>query len=107
MWISDPGCANLVKDSWGTSFTSYPMYGLNQKLKHLKNTLKIWNKHTFGNVHDHVKSATDKGNIIQEEIDSHGTYDDLLIQEKLAQVRLEQALDIEEIFWQQKSKVQG
>lgn len=33
------------------------MFILNQKLKLLKNKLKVWNKNTFGNVHDKVKNS--------------------------------------------------
>jgi hypothetical protein len=28
------------------------MYKFQQKLKNLKHTLKLWNKHTFGNIFD-------------------------------------------------------
>lgn len=93
MWISHPGCVNIVKSSWNTPFIGCPMFVLNQKLKHLKLALKIWNKTTFGNIHDRVKIATEKVQNIQRELDSIGVTDDLLNQEKLAQIDLEKALD--------------
>jgi len=52
-----------------------------------------------------MKIATEKVQAIQRDLDSIGVSDDLLNQEKLAQIHLEKALDLEEIFWQQKSKV--
>jgi len=79
---------------------------LNQKLKHLKLALKTWNKNSFGDVHAHVKNAIQKVGLIQEELDISGATYDLLEQEKSAQIELEKTLDIEETFWQQKSKVQ-
>lgn len=82
------------------------MFVLSEKLKLLKAALKQWNKDTFGNIHDHVKVAKQKLDDIQAEIDNHGHNDNLMQQEKNAQISLEQALNIEEMFWQQKSKVQ-
>jgi hypothetical protein len=81
------------------------MYILNQKLKHLKNALKLWNKTTFGDIHSQVKIATNNVNLIQDEIDSLGITDELLEQEKNAQLNLEKALQVEETLWQHKSKV--
>ena len=56
-------------------------------------------------MHDRVKISKAKVDQIQDEIDSIGHSDDLMMQEKNAQFVLEQALNIEEIYWHQKSKV--
>jgi N-acetyl-beta-hexosaminidase len=55
-------------------------------------------------VHDLVKSATEKLDQIQSNIDSNGHSDHLMQQEQIAQASLEHALNVEELFWQQKSK---
>jgi len=81
------------------------MYILSQKLKILKSKLKFWNKETFGNVHALVKDAEDKLQGIQNNIDVNGHTDTLMEQEKQAQINLQQSLNIEEIFWKEKSKV--
>ncbi|KEH25507.1 hypothetical protein MTR_6g025095 [Medicago truncatula] len=91
---------------WNTQFIGCPMFILNQKLKHLKSTLKVWNKNTFGNVNDQVKQATLKVDSIQTQLDTFDITDDLLEQEKTSQIELEHALDLEETFWHQKSKIQ-
>jgi len=81
------------------------MFVLSEKLKLLKAALKQWNKDTFGNVNDQVLTAKQNLDNIQDEIDTLGPTDNLMLQEKNAQIKLEQALNIEEILWQQKSKV--
>jgi hypothetical protein len=71
----------------------------------LKDRLKIWNKDVFGNVHDQLKKAEDKVNSIQEKINVNGYSDDLMAQDKQAQIDLDLALQIENAFWQEKAKV--
>lgn len=105
MWISHTDCINVVKDSCNNNFIGCPMFVLNQKLKHLKTTLKVWTKTTFNDIHVQVKEVTDKVDLIQAEIDSSGVTDELINQEKNAQIQLEKVLEIEETYWQQKSRV--
>ena len=106
MWVAHEDCINIVKNSWNISVIGCPMYVLNEKLKHLKLALKHWNINVFGNVHDQVKDAKLKVDHIQEENDNNGHSDILMQQEKDVQLILEQALNVEELFWQQKSRVQ-
>jgi len=71
----------------------------------LKEKLKVWNKVSFGNAHVLVREAEEKLQVIQDNIDSLGHSDDLLEQQKKAQFDLQKALDIEESFWQEKSRI--
>jgi len=48
-----------------------------------------------------VKNAIQKVDSIHDQLDNLNVTDDLLDQEKAAQINLENALDIEETFWQQ------
>jgi len=73
------------------------MFILSQKLKMLKEALKLWNKNTFGDVHSQVTLAYKDLDEIQLKIDTNGCTDILL--------NLENALNQEEIFWHEKSKV--
>ena len=54
MWISHPDCINVVKQCWNNQIIGCPMLILSQKLKMLKEALKLWNKNTFGDVHSQV-----------------------------------------------------
>jgi len=56
-------------------------------------------------VNDQVLTAKQKFDQIQDEIDILGPTDNLMLQERKCTISLEQALNIEENFWPQKSKV--
>jgi hypothetical protein len=105
MWIAHQDCVNVVQQSWNVNVVGCPMYVLSEKLKILKKNLKTWNKNVFGNVHENVKKCKLKVDEIQALLDSNGPSDTLLDQEKIAQVSLENALHLEELFWHEKSKV--
>jgi len=105
MWVAHADCINVVRNNWNTPIIGCPIYVLAEKPKHLNVAMKQWNKDTFGNVHDQVKIAKDRVDQIQSEIDNLGHSDNLMLQEKNAQVILEQAQNVEELFRQQKSKV--
>lgn len=104
MWAMHDDCINLVQNSWNNSFFGSPMYILSQKLKHLKNNLKEWNKNVFGNIHEHVNIAEQEVHHIQAQIDALGLTDSLLHQQKLAHINLDQALDKQEAYGKERSK---
>jgi len=105
MWSLHPDCSALISEVWNTTVVGCPMYILNRKLKLLKEKLKEWNKNTFGNVTDNVKVAEDLLNHIQGQLAALGPSDVLLDQEREAQISLEHALKVEEVFWQDKARV--
>ncbi|GAU13228.1 hypothetical protein TSUD_245980 [Trifolium subterraneum] len=105
MWTAHHDCINVVQNSWNTVVNGCPMYVLSQKLKSLKANLKSWNKDSFGNIHSNVKQAYQNADDIHNLIDSNGPNELLLDQEKIAQINLEKALLMEEMFWSEKSKV--
>lgn len=104
MWSHHSDCQKLIEDTWNIQVLGSPMFVLSHKLKTLKERLKIWNRETFGNVHVMVKDAENNLKDLQECIDVNGHKDLLLEQEKMAQIEYQKALDIEEAFWQEKSK---
>lgn len=53
-----------------------------------------------------MKLAEDHLNVIQMKIDTRGYDDALFEQQKLANINYQKALDLEEVFWKEKSKVQ-
>jgi len=59
----------------------------------------------FGNVHNIVKNVEHNLSLIQSDIDMLGISDSLLEQQRAAHIQLENALNIEEDFWREKSKV--
>ncbi|XP_019435469.1 PREDICTED: uncharacterized protein LOC109341956 [Lupinus angustifolius] len=80
------------------------MYVLSQKLKALKEDLKVWNKNVFGNIHLRVQASKSNVEFIQSCIQEHEPINDLLEQEERAPSELIQALLVEEEFWREKSR---
>lgn len=93
-------------------FRSVPLYSipfhsiiLHQSKHSLKVALKEWNRNIFGNVHENVRLSLSMVDQIQQEIASAGYSDELHEAEVKAQLDLQHALNYEEAFWKQKSKV--
>jgi len=105
MWTLHPACKDIVQEAWNTTVIGYPMFVLNKKLKILKQKLRIWNKEVFGNVHEYVTDAEKNLQNIQEQIQVNGHSNNLLEAEKQAQKSLEDALNRQESFWQEKAKL--
>jgi hypothetical protein len=107
MWSHHHDCFNFIKSVWSKQFFGSPMQILSNKLKHLKGELKNWNKTIFGNIQNQVACAASKLDDIQLRMSSDGCTDDLLQQEKMAKIEMENVLNMEEAFWQEKSRVKG
>ncbi|PNX69950.1 hypothetical protein L195_g057000, partial [Trifolium pratense] len=103
MWSTHETCKVVIANSWNVPVVGCPMYILNTKLKRLKEKLKVWNKESFGNIHDHVKVAENQLHDIQLQIQSNGHSDHMMQLEKEAQCNLDKALDRHELFWKEKS----
>jgi hypothetical protein len=105
MWSLHPDCTNLISECWNTNVSGCPMFILSKKLKLLKEKMKVWNKECFGNVNEVVSSADQNLHLIQSQIQTSGPTDALLSQEKLANAVLEEALSRQEVFWQEKARL--
>ncbi|XP_058783905.1 uncharacterized protein LOC131658652 [Vicia villosa] len=104
-WASHQSCEDLISETWKTRVVGCPMFILQRKLQILKARLKEWNKTTFGNVHDNVKSAEESLKQIQNRIVDEGPSDSLDAIERNAQVLLDTALQREECFWKERARV--
>ncbi|PNX72820.1 ribonuclease H, partial [Trifolium pratense] len=105
MWTLHDDCKNIVQDSWNTNVLGCPMFVLSKKLKMLKDKLKVWNKECFGNVHDYVKVSEQHLQQVQDQIQNNGHSDALLEEEKEAHRLYEDALTRQEVFWQEKARL--
>ena len=50
MWLTDPGCHNMVVRAWESNPDGLPMYKTTKKLKKCKKMLKKWSTAHFGSV---------------------------------------------------------
>jgi len=105
MWSLHPDCKKVVESCLNKPVVGCPMFVLSKKLKNLKLALKEWKKESFGNVQDNVKIVEEDLNQIQMHINQFCNIDDLANIEKNAQSKLDSALQIEELFWKEKSSV--
>jgi hypothetical protein len=105
MWSLHPDCWNVISECWNTVIVGCHMYVLSQKLKLLKSKLKTWNKVCFGNVNDLVNTAEENLHQIQMQIQVNGHSGALLNEEKQASLIFEDALNKQELFWQEKSRL--
>jgi hypothetical protein len=101
MWTLHDDCANIISECWNSVVVGCPMFILTQKLKMLKDKLRVWNKTCFGNVHENVVSAEHK----LQQIQNHGHTDALLLEEKIASNSYEDALNKQEVFWQERARL--
>ncbi|XP_058756625.1 uncharacterized protein LOC131629842 [Vicia villosa] len=105
MWSSHNDCINIIQSSWNVNVTGCPMFILDRKLRILKKNLKTWNNNVFGNVINKVEEAETILKEIQADISSHG-YDELRHANEIkAQNDLEMALNVEEEFWKEKTRL--
>ena len=81
------------------------MYRFHQKLKNLKKTLQLWNKHTFGNIFDSQKELSEQMGKIQQLIREQGLMDELKDWEMRVNQQMEDRKKQEEILWKQKSHI--
>ncbi|XP_058776557.1 uncharacterized protein LOC131650867 [Vicia villosa] len=105
MWSSYDDCINIIQSSWNANVSGCLMFILDRKLRILKENLKSWNINVFSNVINKVEEAETNLKEIQANISSHG-YDELRHANEIkAQNELEIALNIEEEFWKEKTRL--
>ncbi|OVA08894.1 Reverse transcriptase zinc-binding domain [Macleaya cordata] len=60
MWVTHDSYNDMLKDSWSVEVVGSPMQALATKLKRFRGHLKPWNIHTFGNVHQNLRTLEDR-----------------------------------------------
>lgn len=75
-----------------------------QKLRHLKQVLKAWNKNHFGNITESRQKLEQEMSILQQTIITVGRTEELAHKEQSLWTALEARRSQEEILWRQKSR---
>ena len=81
------------------------MYRFQQRLKNLKQSLKIWNKHTFGDIFASQQHLANRMSEIQRQIRTQGLTSELKEEEQDITQQLAARKKQEEILWKQKSRI--
>jgi exonuclease III len=107
-WLDHPDFQANIQRWWKEAEIPHgtKMYRFQQKLKNLKQTLKSWNRHTFGNIFESQKQLMEQMNEIQCKIREQGFTEDLKDQELKVNHQIANRKKQEEILWKQKSRIQ-
>lgn len=105
MWILHLNFLEEVQNNWNLPARSEGLKKIKEKLSRLKFFLKFWNKNTFGNIFDKVKS-------LEEEVataESLATSNPSEVNKRNWKEKFDlftQALDQEDAYWKQKASAQ-
>ncbi|KAG6624838.1 hypothetical protein CIPAW_16G055100 [Carya illinoinensis] len=105
MWLKLEGFVDRVKQWW----SSYQIHGTHsfmfaEKLKVLKQDLKLWNMQSFGDIGDHKKSKIREIHELERLQESRTLTQEELAQKLVLVVDLERIILLEETSWPQKSR---
>jgi hypothetical protein len=107
-WFSHPDFLPNIKLWWEESkhIKGSMMFHFQQRLKILKNKIKIWNKTVFGNIFQALKLLNSQMETVQHQIILQGRSPELAHQEKILADQIEERQKQEEILWKKKSRIQ-
>lgn len=106
MWVSHSSFLQVVSEAWNQVQIDHPnaMVRLFIKLKAVKNSLYRWNKEVFGEVTQNVRLAESEVELKQTAYELNPSTENRSSL-NAANATLRQALHREEVFWNQKSRV--
>ena len=103
------GFLDLVKDSWslpvtGSSPNCSPISFLLKKLRRLKAELKGWNRRVFGDVHERIRDAYARVELVQKSMADLGRTEALVREEYLARRCYSEMVERQCCFLRQKNR---
>jgi mannosylglycoprotein endo-beta-mannosidase len=106
-WLTHPDFKRLATSWWAEAKIEHGscMYRFQQRLKNFKQKLKQWNKNSFGNIIQSIKTIEGRLGEIQQLFISGTRTAELMKEEEQLQAHLEERRKQEEILWKQKSRV--
>jgi len=106
-WFTHPAFKEMVQAAWKSFIppAGAKMFQFQQKLRHLKQVIKAWNKSQFGNILETRKSLEQNICSLQQTIILEGRTEELADKEHSLWTELEARRLQEEILWRQKSRI--
>lgn len=107
LWFSDPNFKAMVRKIWQSFIPpeGAKMYQFQQKLKNLKEALKVWNRNQFGNIFENKKKLEQQMSSLQQTIILEERTKEKGNQEQTLWNKIETCREQEEILWRQKSRI--
>ncbi|XP_042485821.1 uncharacterized protein LOC122066061 [Macadamia integrifolia] len=104
-WMENDQFISVVEEAWKTSIGGNPIFVLAQKLKQVKENLKVWARANFPNLNDEVDKAKLELKKVQDMIEVAGMTDELFNREADAKTVLLKANQMYEKLWAEKAKL--
>ncbi|XP_042515184.1 uncharacterized protein LOC122089493 [Macadamia integrifolia] len=104
-WMENDQFISVVEEAWKTSIGGNPIFVLAQKLKQVKENLKVWARANFPNLNDEVDKAKLELKKVQDMIEVAGMNDELFNREADAKTVLLKANQMYEKLWAEKAKL--
>lgn len=102
MWITDPGCHDIVKNAWNVNENGSLAFVVAKKIKNTMNSLIRWSNDSFGNIPNRIKCLNQELENIQKGL--HDSSNLVLLEiERNVRNELERLLELEEIQWAQRA----
>ncbi|XP_042509185.1 uncharacterized protein LOC122084826 [Macadamia integrifolia] len=104
-WMENDQFISVAEEAWKTQIVGDPIVVLAQKLKQVKENLKVWGRATFPNLNDEVDKAKLKLKKVQDMIEVAGMNDELFNREADAKTVLLKVNQMYEKLWAEKAKL--
>jgi len=104
-WLADNSFNKIVQESWSSNLQSgWGGYVLKEKIKSLKQRLKVWNKEQFGDTFQKFKKVEEELNKLEHDTaDRHLTHQEM-VSRKILQEELWRAAQSHESLLRQKAR---
>ncbi|XP_027170927.1 uncharacterized protein LOC113770609 [Coffea eugenioides] len=106
VWTSNASLLDVIRTACQRECQGSPMKILCTKLLSTRRAIQEWNKHTFGNIFDASREAETDMRRAEARLEIEGS-DDAQVKLHWSQARLNNALSVEEHYWEQKRRTQG
>ncbi|MQM15348.1 hypothetical protein Taro_048289 [Colocasia esculenta] len=104
MWANHSEFMPIVEKAWATQIRGTPLFVLCQKLRAMKNALKLWNRDEFGNIFQKVATASDVLHKTQQALAADPSNERCIVSEVQAREAYLSSLRMEADYAHQKAK---
>lgn len=99
------GYSNTIANAWNVNIDGCAMFRVISKLKLVKQNLRAWNHSHVGDLFENARVLVNEATTAQDDLDKDPCNLSLQNKVKLLRIKASKALDNEEAFLKQKSRV--
>uniref|UniRef100_A0A803QG78 Reverse transcriptase domain-containing protein n=1 Tax=Cannabis sativa TaxID=3483 RepID=A0A803QG78_CANSA len=102
LWLSDPECKDLIINSWNTHSHADPIQTVLLNLDSCATSLQKWHQHKYGSMKKNIAASQARVSALNN---LNHRSQDTMNELQRTEVILDDLLEQEEIYWQQRSRV--